>query len=136
MINSTTFGVRLRTLREQRGVSLNTVAHFVGVSAGYLSNLESGKTEHISFTTLNGLYDALKMEICPLCNQVVRESSENLNHADLALRVDLIHQVMTSLINSDPEFLKQIVNLLENGLYRNEFSGLQRTPKNSESRFC
>jgi transcriptional regulator with XRE-family HTH domain len=135
MINSTTFGLRLRTLREQRGVSLNTVARFVGVSAGYLSNLESGKTEHISFTTLNGIYDVLKMGICPFCNQVVSESPENLNHADLALRVDLIHQVMTSMINSDPEFLKQIVNLLENGLYRNEFSGLQCTPRNFESHF-
>ena len=134
MIDSATFGIRLRTLREQRGISLNSMARTLGVSSGYLSNLEIGKTEHISFTTLHAISSVLEMEICPLCNQIVNGSSASSEHADLALRVDLIHQAMSTLIAIDSDFLKQVLKLLENGLFRNEENLLQKSPMTFESR--
>ncbi len=43
--------VKLRTLRNQKGLTLREVAGKIGVSAGYLSQLESGKVG-ASFSTL------------------------------------------------------------------------------------
>jgi len=50
MLNN--FGKRIRFLREQKGISLNEFAKKLIVSSGYLSNLETGKTETIPLSLL------------------------------------------------------------------------------------
>ncbi len=45
----TPFGARLRTLRQERGITLREMARAVGVSGAYLSALEHGKRSRPSW---------------------------------------------------------------------------------------
>lgn len=109
------FGKQIRVLREQQGISLNKMAKNIGVSAGYLSNLESGKTENIALTVLNTLSTELGVSICPMCNQMVSES-QGSDDIELLLRVERIYRVMLLMIKEDPETLSSYLNLLEHGM--------------------
>lgn len=53
------FGQTIRTLRIQKGISLNAFAEQLGVSTGYLSNLETGKTDTIPLHLLATLQQEL-----------------------------------------------------------------------------
>ncbi|SEN81116.1 Helix-turn-helix domain-containing protein [Mesobacillus persicus] len=58
------FGSMIRAHREQKGYTLNDFAHRIGVSPGYLSNLETGKTDTIRLHVLERLQQEL--DIHPL----------------------------------------------------------------------
>jgi transcriptional regulator with XRE-family HTH domain len=53
------FGQTIRTLRIQKRISLNAFAEQLGVSTGYLSNLETGKTDTIPLHLLATLQQEL-----------------------------------------------------------------------------
>lgn len=52
-------GQRIRILREKEGITLNAFAKKLGVSSGYLSQLETGKTETIPLSLLEKLQEEL-----------------------------------------------------------------------------
>ncbi|QOR67288.1 helix-turn-helix transcriptional regulator [Cytobacillus suaedae] len=54
-------GQRIRLLRTHKGISLNAFAEKLGVSPGYLSNLETGKTDTIQFSVLERIQDELSL---------------------------------------------------------------------------
>ena len=45
-------GQQIRQIRNRKGISLNAYANELGVSSGYLSNLETGKTQNITLSVL------------------------------------------------------------------------------------
>jgi transcriptional regulator with XRE-family HTH domain len=54
-------GIKIRTIREQKGYSLNQFAKKIGVSSAYLSNLETGKSDTIKLEVLETLSDELQL---------------------------------------------------------------------------
>lgn len=60
------FGVILRGLREARGLTLNQLAIYAGVSSGLISKLENGKRGTPKPDTIEKLAKALKMEYSDL----------------------------------------------------------------------
>jgi transcriptional regulator with XRE-family HTH domain len=54
-------GAKIRNVRRNRGISLNTYAEKLGISPAYLSNLETGKTDTIQLSLLAKLQADLKL---------------------------------------------------------------------------
>ncbi|MFV2048489.1 helix-turn-helix domain-containing protein [Metabacillus sp. YM-086] len=54
-------GHKIRTLRTKRGMSLSELAQKLDVSVGYLSNLETGKSETIQLSFLEKLQKELTL---------------------------------------------------------------------------
>lgn len=111
------FGQQLRLLREKSGISLNAMARNLQVSSGYLSNLESGKTEKINLSTLQLIPKILGIKMCPVCQQLVPEDTLSDSRYDLGLRINRLHSEMLRMAESDPECLQSLLSLLENGLF-------------------
>lgn len=85
------FGVRIKHLRKQRGLTQEKLAEKMSISSNYLSGLERG-TENPTFDLLIRLSDALKVEMWELfdfkhessqreliemMNKLVKEGGEN-----------------------------------------------------------
>lgn len=54
-------GQQIRQIRNRKGISLNAYANELGVSSGYLSNLETGKTQNITLSVLEQLQKDLNL---------------------------------------------------------------------------
>lgn len=54
-------GFVIRKLRIQKGIGLNDFANMLDVSAGYLSNLETGKTDTIQLSVLDKIQKELNI---------------------------------------------------------------------------
>jgi transcriptional regulator with XRE-family HTH domain len=52
-------GKRIRMIREKKGFTVKEFAQKIGVSAGYLSNLETGKTDNIKMEVLEKIQKEL-----------------------------------------------------------------------------
>lgn len=52
-------GSRLRSIREEQGLSMSEVARRAGISKAYLSQLENGDSQHPSYEVLGRLATAL-----------------------------------------------------------------------------
>ena len=72
----TPFGVRLRQLRDERGMSLKDMAEALGVSAAYLSALEHGRRGRPTH--------AMVVAICALLNIIWDEADDLLRLARLS----------------------------------------------------
>lgn len=57
----TQLGQTIRNLRKQKNITLNDFADKLDISAGYLSNLETGKTDTISLQLLVKLSEGNKL---------------------------------------------------------------------------
>ncbi|WP_026584006.1 helix-turn-helix domain-containing protein [Bacillus sp. J33] len=101
------FGQRIRCLRERKGVTLNAYAKQLGVSAGYLSNLETGKTETIPLSLLETLQK--EFAIFPIA------SSDN-EDVHLTDRFSSIQQQYQSLVPLNPEAAEYLLSSFENGI--------------------
>ncbi|WP_040204052.1 helix-turn-helix domain-containing protein [Neobacillus jeddahensis] len=98
-------GERIRKLRIQKGFGLNEFAKILDISPGYLSQLETGKTENINFTLLQRLQEELAL--LPLNIEPNDEATARLNRAIQLLRTldnkdkvaaeFLIHNLETSI---------------------------------------
>lgn len=100
-------GQRIRNLRERKGVTLNAYAKELGVSAGYLSNLETGKTETIPLSLLETLQK--EFAIFPIA------SSEN-EDVHLSVRFSSIQQQYQSLVALNPQAAEYLLASFENGM--------------------
>jgi transcriptional regulator with XRE-family HTH domain len=98
-------GPRIRTLRTNKGIGLNEFAELLDVSSGYLSNLETGKTDTIQLSLLEKLQSEL--HILPIESASSDELDSRLNHAK---------QLLKELENSNPEAVNYLLSTLEKGL--------------------
>jgi transcriptional regulator with XRE-family HTH domain len=113
-VDMVSLGDWVRTLRMAAGISLNEMAKELSVSSGYLSNLETGKTDHISIETLAKATKVLQSAHCPLCGSFMRDSPV-ADDSELTRRVNRIHQRLLDAITQDPERLKHQLHLMEFG---------------------
>ncbi|MCM3768385.1 helix-turn-helix domain-containing protein [Neobacillus niacini] len=98
-------GEKIRELRIQKGIGLNEFAKILEISPGYLSQLETGKTENINFTLLQRLQEELAL--LPLNLEKNDDATARLNRAiqqvKILQKVDeetaefLIHNLETSI---------------------------------------
>ncbi|MGE7604018.1 helix-turn-helix domain-containing protein [Peribacillus sp. NPDC097675] len=98
-MNLENLGQQIRQLREKKGKGLNEFAKELNVSAGYLSNLETGKSDTIKLTILEKIQEYLK--VLPI------DSTSNVSQ-----RINRIEQHIKDLEKKDPlyaEFLLQNV---------------------------
>ncbi|WHY93086.1 helix-turn-helix transcriptional regulator [Neobacillus cucumis] len=100
-------GQRIRTIRMQKGISLNEFAKRLNVSSGYLSNLETGKTETIPLSLLETLQKELMILPVESGEKVLSETSLRLNRATKELAL---------LENQNPEAAEYLVSSLEHGI--------------------
>jgi transcriptional regulator with XRE-family HTH domain len=98
------FGERIRLLREKKGITLNEFAKELGVSPGYLSELERGKKERITFPVLEKLQD--KLAILPIENVENEESHRFIS----------LHQHYGKLMETNPEAASYLLSTFENGI--------------------
>ncbi|PGZ90481.1 helix-turn-helix transcriptional regulator [Bacillus sp. AFS029533] len=78
-------GEKMRELRLQKGYGLNEFAKILNISPSYLSQLETGKTENISFSLLQRLQEELAL--LPL------NIDENSRISRLFQQLDLLREV-------------------------------------------
>ncbi|MGG2027969.1 helix-turn-helix transcriptional regulator [Gottfriedia sp. S16(2024)] len=78
-------GEKMRELRLQKGYGLNEFAKILNISPSYLSQLETGKTENISFSLLQRFQEELAL--LPL------NVDENSRISRLFQQLDLLREV-------------------------------------------
>ncbi|WP_026693902.1 helix-turn-helix domain-containing protein [Peribacillus kribbensis] len=100
-------GHRIRSLRESKGISLNDFAKELGVSAGWLSQFETGKKDTIDLPTLEKLQE--KLVIFPLA--LTESSTDNLS-----LRFERLQHLYRKLDYSNPEAADFILSTFERGI--------------------
>ncbi|MFS0783226.1 helix-turn-helix domain-containing protein [Bacillus sp. 1P06AnD] len=103
------FGQQIRDLRKRRGIGLNEFAKELQVSSGYLSNLETGKSETIKFNVLEKIQDEL--QVLPL------ETSSSYS-----VRLQRIEQQIAELEKEDPLYTEFLIQNLEHSIewYKNQ----------------
>ncbi|MBC9783481.1 helix-turn-helix transcriptional regulator [Heliobacterium chlorum] len=116
MISGITFGNRVRLLREKAGISLNKMAKQLNVSSGYLSNLESGKTENVSVDFLKSLQEQLGLQACLICGHAVENKECSGLETTLQLRVYRVQEILNDMAKTNPEQSECLLQLLEHGL--------------------
>lgn len=94
-------GQKVRILREKKGITLNDYAKKLGVSSGYLSQLETGKSQKIDLELLDKLQEELL--ILPM------------NSTDDEEFVRVQHQYQM-LVEKDQETAKYLLSSFENGI--------------------
>lgn len=98
-------GQRIRTLRTGKGIGLNAFAEKMNISPGYLSNLETGKTDTIQLSLLEKLQTELYL--LPIKSEPSDELDARLNHAK---------QQLQELEQLNPEFTNYLLTTFEQGL--------------------
>jgi transcriptional regulator with XRE-family HTH domain len=104
----TEIGQRIRTLRKKCGYNLNELANKLGVSAGYLSNLETGKSETIQLSLLQQLQD--EFAIFNLETIKVIEEDE-----DFELRLLHINHLLRMINKENPDQSAYLLSIVEKG---------------------
>lgn len=99
-------GSRIRTLRKQKGISIDELASTLGVSRGYLSNLETGKTDSIQISILEKLQNQLEIFPDNLIKDLVEE-----NEFDLQLK--RINYLLKLLNDQDPRETDFLFGMVE-----------------------
>lgn len=112
MINE--FGQKIRTLRLQQGIGLNTLASRLDVSPAYLSNLENGKTETIYLSFLNKLQEELNTEIPILLG--LSNFEHNQEYDEFRFRLQHASLLLEKLQKLHPSFAEYLLSLVEQGV--------------------
>jgi transcriptional regulator with XRE-family HTH domain len=99
-------GQHIRLLRKQKGIGLNEFAEMIDVSSGYLSNLETGKTDTIQLSLLQKLQDELFL--FPI--------SSNTTDDLMGLRLKKLENQLKELEQHHPEGVEYLLTTLEKGI--------------------
>lgn len=99
-------GQRIRLLRQKKGISLNAFAANLDISPGYLSNLETGKTDTVQLSLLEKLQDELTL--LPLGNDA--------NETEVDFRLSRIRYKLVQLQLEKPDGVEFLLSTLENGI--------------------
>lgn len=100
-------GQRVRAIRINKGIGLNEFANKLGVSSGYLSNLETGKTETIHLSLLEKLQDEL--DVFP---------TVDLGEVDdkFLYRIERTNLLLKQLAENNPELTDYLLSTVEKGI--------------------
>lgn len=85
---SSNFGSLLKYLREQKGYSLKEMEEKTGVSAGYISRMETGERKAPSIPIVQLLADALDVELTELLDVSNNKTDEAKSISTLLLTND------------------------------------------------
>lgn len=99
-------GQQLRKVRLQKKISLNAYANHLGVSPGYLSNLETGKTQTIQLSLL----DKLQREL-----RIIPDPNHFTDTDELDLRIQRIRISLKELYESRPDSVEYLLSTIEEG---------------------
>ncbi|MDO6655928.1 helix-turn-helix domain-containing protein [Anaerobacillus sp. 1_MG-2023] len=102
-------GPRIRIIRQQKGISLNSFAEKLGVSPGYLSNLETGKTDTIQLSII----DILNKELGIFPNEDLKENDDD---NEFVFRLKRNMQLLNILHNNSPQETEYLIAVLEKGI--------------------
>ncbi|AIQ40319.1 helix-turn-helix domain-containing protein [Paenibacillus sp. FSL R5-0912] len=97
-------GQQIRQIRNRKGISLNAYANELGVSSGYLSNLETGKTQNITLSVLEQLQNDLNLIPFP--------TDDN---DELRVRLDRVYELLVNLQNYKPDAVEFLLRCVEEG---------------------
>ncbi|MFS0667215.1 helix-turn-helix domain-containing protein [Peribacillus frigoritolerans] len=97
------FGQQIRQLRVRKGKGLNEFAKELHVSAGYLSNLETGKSDNIKLDVLEKIQKELK--VLPLDTT-----------SSFSQRLKQIEQNISELEKNDPLYAEFLIHNLETSI--------------------
>lgn len=100
-------GQQIRLLRVQKNIGLNEFAKELGVSPGYLSNLETGKTQTIQFDVLDAINEKLKL---------LPEFESNSNETGFEYRMKRSYGMLSQLHKEKPDSAEFLLSHLEKGL--------------------
>jgi len=100
-------GQQIRVIRTQRGIGLNDYAKQLGVSSGYLSNLETGKSDTVQLSLLETLMQDLGLHLSD-------EQSEYETEVDY--RISGILTQLKALEKEQPEAADYLLACMERGL--------------------
>jgi transcriptional regulator with XRE-family HTH domain len=101
-------GRMIRASRNQKGISINDYAAKLGVSVGYLSNLETGKTDTINLSILEKLQEEL--HLFPL-----EMNNENIDD-QFNLRVQRVGQMLNKLNHQKSDEAEYLLSVVEKGI--------------------
>lgn len=115
------FGVRLREIRERKGMSVNQLGIYSGVSPALISKLENGLRKKPKPITIEKLAKGLKMKyedlmiIAGYYDEAIRATSLPENNNDLQETINLIEEqaIRLGLSSSDPVFQKMLSDALD-----------------------
>src|SRR4051794_4020568 len=93
-------GRRVRELREQRGLSMRALAAEVGVTSGFVSQIENGQVAP-SLTTLYRLTDALGVGMSELFDAVPRPERARLLRAAERAVIEAIPGIRDEVLSLD-----------------------------------
>jgi transcriptional regulator with XRE-family HTH domain len=100
-------GKQIRIIRKQRNLGLNALADKIGVSRGYLSNLETGKTNTISLDVLDRIQ--VELQLYPVGNMSL---SKNL---ELNNRLHRLTLLLKKINETDPQLADYLIACAESG---------------------
>jgi transcriptional regulator with XRE-family HTH domain len=101
-------GQRIRTLRKQKGISLNAFAERLNVSPAYLSNLETGKTDTIQLSLLEKLQEELSL---------LPVETTHSSDSEFDIRIQHVMRQLKELEQKHPEIADYLLSTLERGVH-------------------
>lgn len=102
-------GQTIRTLRKHKGITLNDLATTLKVSPGYLSNLETMKTDTVSLSFLQQLQEELNL--FPALTQ-----ETDSPHHELHFRLQRLCHMLQQVHDTKPELANYFISHIEKGL--------------------
>ncbi|PEV98062.1 transcriptional regulator [Bacillus cereus] len=102
-------GQTIRTLRKHKGITLNELAATLHVSPGYLSNLETMKTDTVSLAFLEQIQEELNLF------PALTQETDSINHA-LDFRLQRLCQVLQKTHDKNSELANYFISHIEKGL--------------------
>lgn len=116
-------GENIRTIRKSKKMSINKLSELSGVSLGFLSDIENGKTNP-SIDTLEKISDALKVEIKeffesePISKEKLEQWKEEYNKNDkLTEQAKYIESIKLDSAEEALKFILQQPSLMAFGGY-------------------
>ena len=101
------FGENIRTRRKQQELTIKELADKIGVSTGYLSNLETGKTKTIQLTLL----EQINKELYPPGISISDTAFVQIDY-----RIQRLTILLDELAKAKPKEAEFLLNALEDGL--------------------
>ncbi|PGP39446.1 transcriptional regulator [Bacillus cereus] len=102
-------GQTIRTLRKHKGITLNDLAAKLQVSPGYLSNLETMKTDTVSLAFLEQIQKELNLF------PALTQETDSINH-ELDFRLQRLCQVLQKTHDENSELANYFISHIEKGL--------------------
>ncbi|WLR60634.1 helix-turn-helix domain-containing protein [Guptibacillus hwajinpoensis] len=100
------FGIKIRTLRKQKNLSIEDLASKLGVSKSYVANLETSKTDTIQFSVLEKLQTELTL--------LPETNITNLNQeTEFDIHLGKINHLLKELHYHDPKETEFLLHIIE-----------------------